>query len=138
MAQTTLRTKNEDGDDVTHTFHLEDEHAEDEVEALESLATRAEERADLQAELKEKEGELDTAREALVGEIVRRKKLAGELEEDGVEEERDFLSGLPMDRLKTHYDRALKLEVDTESATDLDADPPSGNDGSKYEEKGLV
>lgn len=138
MAQTTLRTKNEDGDKQTLTFHLEDDHAEDEVGALESLAERAEERAELQAKLNEKEEELSAARDALTGEIIRRKKLSGKLEEDGVESEREFLSGLPMERLKMHYDRALELEVDTDSATNLNADPPENGETDKYEEKGLL
>jgi len=127
MAQITLNTQNEDGDAVTHSFHIEDDHAESEAEVLDQLARRAERVAKLRSRMNDMESELETARETIVSDIVRRKKLAGTLdEEDDIEEEREFLGGLPMERLKRHWDRAPSgSELDTDPATS--GDDPTDN-----------
>lgn len=129
MAQVILETKNEEGEEVTHNLHVEDDHVEDERRVLTSLAERAEKASTLQSEN-------STLREAIVSEVVRRRKLAGEIDEDGVEQEREFLLGLPAGRLKQHYDRALDLSLDTGGALDPSTDP-SDKSGNAYDEKGL-
>lgn len=136
MAQVTLNTVNEDGDPVTHTFHIEDEHADDEAPVLEQLASRAEKVAGLRSDVSDKEEALEATRDLVVGEIVRRRKLAGEIDEDSTEEERDFLQTLPPEKLKVHWKRSHSLELDTGRVTD--PENPTGNgDASKYEELGL-
>lgn len=133
MPQVTLQTKDEKGDDLTQTFHLEEDHAENESQALRSLAERAENASELQSEN-------ETLRGVMVGEVVRRKKLSGNLEgEDAVQQEQQFLEGLPAERLKMHYERALEMDVDTGGAIDTSGgsdnqDNPSGPD---YDEMGL-
>ena len=143
MAQLTIRTKNEDGDAVTHTLHLEDEHADDEAAAVEQLAARAERAADLRSELNAVQHDLATAKEAIVSDIVRRKKLAGEYDgDDGLDQEadREYLEGLPVDRLKMEYKRAPSdAELDTSSATGNETpdDRNAGQLSSRYVDAGL-
>lgn len=132
MAQTTLSTKNEDGDNITLSFHLEDDHAEDEAQALQSLASRAERTADLKGDLEAAKAELSTTKELVINEIVRRKKLSGEVGEEAdfsEEDEVEYLEGLPANRLQKEWGRAMELDVDASSATDPDADPPTNGKG---------
>jgi hypothetical protein len=131
MAQLNVRTQNEDGERVTRTFHLEDEHAPDETEQLEALAEQADRVSELNEELEGTRSELDTARDVIASDIIRHKKLAGDLEgEDEIEDEREFLEGLPVDRLKKHWDRApAEEELSTESAIDPGKSPNSPANG---------
>jgi hypothetical protein len=131
MAQLNVRTQNEEGERVTRTFHLEDEHAPDETEQLEVLAQQAERVPELRSELNETQDELDAAQEHIVSDIIRRKKLAGDLEgEDEIEDEREFLEGLPVDRLKKHSKRPPSgEELSTDSATDPSKSPNSPANG---------
>jgi hypothetical protein len=135
MAQLSIRTQNEDGERVTRTFHIEDDHAEDERGQLEAIADQAEEVPELREELSKTEDELDTIREVLVSDIVRRKKLAGKYDgEDALDqaEDQEFLEGLPAGRLKMHYERAPSgEELSTDAATSND-DPPEGNPDDVY------
>lgn len=138
MAQTTLNTKTEDGDPQSITFHLEDDHAEDEAEVLQSLASRAERSVDRKAKLEETEEELSATKELVINEIVRRKKLSGEVGEEAdfsEEDEVEYLEGLPAERLQKEWERAMDLDVNTSSATDPDADPPTnGKDEGVYDD----
>ena len=131
MAQLNVRTQNEDGERVTRTFHLENEHAPDETEQLEALARQAERVPELRSELSETQDELDAAQEHIVSDIIRRKKRAGELEgEEEINDEREFLGGLPMERLKKHSERAPSgEELSTESAIDPGKSPNSPANG---------
>lgn len=132
MADVLLDTTNEDGDDVTHTLHVEDEHVDDDRDVLQHLATRAEEQAALSSEN-------ETLRETIVSDVVRRKKLAGEVGEDAdisEDEEHEYLMGLPADRLQREWERAPSgEEMQTEPATDPSKEPSASVDA--YDEKGL-
>lgn len=132
MAQLSITSQNEDGDRVTRTFHIEDEHADDEAEQLEALAAQAEEVPDLRDQLSQAEDELEAVRDLAIGEIVRRKKLSGEVGEDAdfsEDDEVEYLEGLPADRLTKEWERAMELDVDTSSATDPSANPPTNGEG---------
>lgn len=119
MAQITLNTQNEDGDPVTHTLHIEDEHSDDEAPVLEQLATRAERVHELRSDLNEQQDENEALREMLVNDIVRRKKLAGEFEGEDTPDEEDeveYLEALPADRLQMEWDRAPE-DLNTSAGT---------------------
>ena len=138
MPELSIQTQNEEGDSVTRTVHVEEEHADEARETITSLATQAEEVPALREERDELSSENEALREKMVGEIVRRKKLAGEIDgEDEVKTEREFLSGLPAERLSMHYDRALKLNVDTDGALDAGKSPDDNGDGTSYDDVGL-
>lgn len=80
------------------------------------------------------EEELSTAKETLVDEIIRRKKLAGRLDgEDEIQAEREYLSGLEADRLKQEFNRAPE-KLDTSASTE---EGKKNDEKSKYAEAGL-
>lgn len=135
FAHVTFRTQNADGETVSLDADVEDDSAEESVEAIERYAELEAESqtADLQARLDETEEEADQMRELVVGDILRRQKLAGEIGEDAelsVEDQREYLQGLPAGRLKMEWERAPKgedLSGATRPATTGDA--PSDETG---------
>lgn len=113
MARATLRTQNTDGDAVSLDIHVEDDHADESVTAVERYAELQAEvaAAEHRSEAEAAQQDLDAVKEVLVSEIVRRKTLAGIVSEDddadlSVEDERDYLMGLPAERLQMEWERA--------------------------------
>jgi hypothetical protein len=139
MAQLSITTPNEEGDSVTRTFHIVDEHVDDEADQLQALAAQAEAVPELREERNALKGELETATDVIVSDIIRRKKIAGDLEEDGVESEREYLEGLPIGRLKMEYERApSEADLDTSSATENKNAQDVTNDlSARYQDAGL-
>lgn len=118
MAQTTLRSQNSEGDAVTLTAHVEDDHVDDSVDAIHRFAQLEAEQqtAAIRENLQTAESENTTLREAIVSDTIRAKKLAGVVSEDddadlSVEDEREYLMGLPADRLQMEHERAKKKDL---------------------------
>lgn len=121
MPELSIQTANEEGETVTRVLHLEEEHAEEDRNTVQSLADQAEQVPELREERDELEDELGSMREVLVDECIRRQKLAGKIGEDAelsIDEQREYLEGLPAKRLKMEYERAMKLDIDTGGALD--------------------
>jgi hypothetical protein len=138
MPELSIQTANEQGDRVTRTLHVEEEHAEKDRSTIQDLAEQAELVPELREERDDLASENDTLCDALVSEIVRRKKLSGELDgEDEIQDEREFLEGLPASRLKKHYERAFKLDIDTGGNLNPGKEPAGTTEGSTYDELGL-
>lgn len=78
--------------------------------------------------------ELSVLKETMADEIVRRKKLAGDLEgEDEIKTEREYLENLSATRLAREWDRAPE-EVSTEASTE---EGKKADESDKYAEAGL-
>lgn len=115
------------------TLHLDDDH-EGDIEDVTDLASKAEKVDELESEKEELSSENESLREWMVGETIRRKKQGGELNDEGVEEEREYLEGLSADRLTRELERA-PTDLDTSASTE---EGKHTSDESKYEELGLV
>lgn len=149
MARLTLRTQNADGEAVSLDAHVEDDHADDSTSAIQRYAELETESAvaEVRQDLEVVTAERDAMRDLMVGEILRRKQLAGlvadgEDAKDGqlkVEDEREYLLGLPAERLKMEYERAPKpAELSAEAKTKPGKPAKEGNDDYDEAVSGLT
>jgi hypothetical protein len=134
MAHVTFRTQNADGEPVSLDAEVEDDAAEESVDAIERYAElEAESRtADLRSQLQDIEEDAGEMRDIIVSDILRRQKLSGEVGEEAdlsVEDQRDYLQGLPADRLKMEWERAPKGE-DLSGATSPATTGDAPDDGT--------
>ena len=114
-AHVTVRTEDKNGERQAFDLEVDEDSPQEQVQAIERYAETREEaaRADLQADLDSTEEELDEMRDLVVSEILRRQKLAGQVGEDAdlsVEDQREYLEGLPAERLQMEWERAPKGE----------------------------
>ena len=130
MARVTVRTEDHNGERQSFDLEVDDESPQEQVEAIERYAETREQaaRADLQAEMNEIEEEMGELRDLVVSDIIRRQKLAGEVGEDAdlsVEDQREYLEGLPAERLQMEYERAPDSEdLSGATATHTTGDDP--------------
>jgi len=120
-----LQTTNADGERRSFSLEAPDGEGESARQAAEEYAEArvSAARADLQADLDATEEELSAMTDLVVSEIIRRQKLAGQIGEDAelsVEDQREYLEGLPAERLQMEWERAPSeedLSGSTETAT---------------------
>lgn len=123
MAHVTVRTKDKNGESQAFDLEVGDDAPQDQVQQIERYAETREERAraDLQADLDATEEELSAMTDLVVSEIIRRQKLAGQIGEDAelsVEDQREYLEGLPAERLQMEWERAPS-EEDLSGSTEM-------------------
>lgn len=141
MATTTLRTQNAEGDSVSLSAHVEDDKADETVEAIHRFAELEVEAqtAALRKDLGSTERENETLRETIVSETIRAKKLAGVVSDDddadlSVEDEREYLLGLPADRLQMEYERATKKDLSGASDSTTSNEQPDDPGAQEYDQ----
>lgn len=141
MATTTLRTQNADGDSVSLSAHVEEDKAEESVEAIHRFAELEAEAqtAALRKDLDSAKGENETLRETIVSETIRAKKLAGVVSDDddaelSVEDEREYLLGLPASRLQMEYERATKKDLTGAASSTTSNEKPDDPGAQEYDQ----
>jgi hypothetical protein len=136
MAHVAVSTEDKDGERKTFDLEVGDESPQETAKKVERFGQTCAEaaQADLKAEKDALQEEIDSMQDLVVSEIIRRKKLAGKVGDDAdlsVEDEREYLEGLPADRLQKEWERApdgADLSGSTETHTTSDEPEDSSTD----------